>query len=501
MAIEFTDSQLKQMTLDTLTLPKIIDNPEEGTGLIQQKENVYVTKDLLDVTDKQHKIFTDHWTGVASKYHFELSLLNKDKKTDYLEANLVLGGQSLEPHYTQTWPNLVPIVIPSNNGLPVGVANLESETELIVKIDDALNKLINGFGDGTFNDTLEDPYVVGSNSMSFTNGSPTSGDNLITISGADSMLSEVGSGSGVCTGAIGSTELECTTNGGTWTQITSITPLSTDKPFPMGASASNTHGGFSNAERGHQTTSSALDVQLYLENELETKVTAWRDSLISQLDALNTNDETNMTRKNINQLALTSLDMIIEDIDNWLALPVSSVTGRFTDSGLTNIISDKDSRMNTEIPQRVLNIASNLGSVTQAGDGNITGDGVYFDLFEFIKLRIAKSGGTLYSWYGMDLAVKHFDTKISGANKQLSEYENLFTISVLTENAEVGDNILVVDDTSNYSIGDNVKIFDEDTIIIDEEIFDISGNDITLNNGIAIDLSVDKIARVVRVNT
>jgi hypothetical protein len=119
MSLVFTNDQVKSITKEMLDLPLVIDNPSAGTGLIQQKANIQVTKDALLTTDTQNKVFSDHWISIAQAYHNELERLNKDLRTTYADSDLVLGGQSKAPHYTGSWPNLVPILIPSNKGLQI----------------------------------------------------------------------------------------------------------------------------------------------------------------------------------------------------------------------------------------------------------------------------------------------------------------------------------------------------------------------------------------------
>ena len=239
---------------------------------------------------------------------------------------------------------------------------------------------------------------------------------------------------------------------------------------------------------------------LYLQAELEAKIGLWKLCIVAQKSAIESNDDTNPDRKALNMSALSSLDAIVNDIDTWFEIPVSSPSGRFTDTSLAQIISNKDLRVSSEVPARLNSILSNLGTVTQASDGKTSGEGAYFDLFEFVKLRISKSGGTLYSWYGMALAVKHFETKIAGANKQLMEYKNLFTISLLTINTEVGDDTIAVEDATLFSINDVVSVFDDESVVTEYAILSIFENDITLNNGVSAILDNGKTARIVRRN-
>ena len=71
----------------------------------------------------------------------ELENLSLNKRTDY-DANLITsGGQSKPPHYTSTHPELVPIVVPSNNGLPIDGDILLFGSDTYNTVTDALGAL------------------------------------------------------------------------------------------------------------------------------------------------------------------------------------------------------------------------------------------------------------------------------------------------------------------------------------------------------------------------
>jgi len=499
MALIFTDNQIKSLTKDTLDLPLIIDNPSEGTGLIQQQAAIQVAKDEIYIVDQQNKVFSNHWIDVISKYHTELERLNKTVKSLYSEVILDDGARGLPDHYTPTWPNLVPIVVDQNNGSPTSVSGVQSETERIATLESSIDKLINGFtGTGSVDDVLDDPYTIGDGFLS-TSATLTSGDLVIVDSGGSSMLVLIGAAGGFCTPtATPDTEAQCTIEGGAWTSTTSIIILSTDKNFGAGARIRNFHSGFTNSERGHQGAPNyAFDVMVYFEGEITTNTTGWKINLNDQKTSLENNDDI-APRNASNILELAELNVVIPDITIWEGIVIVDPNGKFTDASLVLYISDNVVTRNFTVPLRIGEININLGSVVQAGDGSVVESGVYGDLWKFVLIRISKSGGSLTGYYGMDLGIIHFDTKIANANSQLEQYENTFAITLIIEDTIVGQISFEVESVVDFSIGQTVKVMDNESVVYTRIINNILGSDIILDSGIPSILTTGNQARIVR---
>jgi hypothetical protein len=509
MSLDFTDAQIKTISQDIIELPKIIDFPfdpqtgEGGTGLVQQQENVVLNKDALYTTDQQNKIFSDHWKVVGDSYHLELETLSLNKRTDYSDTDLENGGQSLPPHYTQSHPELVPIVIPTNNGNPiVASAFPENEVPKLDRMDEIIDKYLNGLG-GVLDDTLD---------ATWTNGQPVNtvngtafivGSIVLMLQGSNVMLARVDGAGGSCTGETptgsGVDEATCVANGGTWTSSITLTAISPIKTFTSGATIQDYSTAWSNAQRGRQVSLTIQETAILemFEVEIDLTFTEVKDFIQSVVDILIVNDDTNPTRKTDNQTYLDSQNLKITEFDTWIVETVNAIDGKYTDSKLPQLqLSFNELR--TLNPNRSAQITIMLGSVTDNGGGDVTGDGVYFDLWKFIIIRIAKSGGTLYSWYGMDLAVRHFDTKIQNANSQLEEYGNIFLVKLITADVALGENEVTVENTTELSETDSIKVFDNETPVFSTTIQTINGNIVTLTQSVPSEYLIGNLARLVK---
>lgn len=507
MALSFTNEQIKTITADIIALPKIIDFPldpetgEGGTGLVQKKEEIIKSKDSLFVTDQQNKIFSDHWTNVVSLYHEELNYITLNKREDYKSEYIDDGAQLKEPHYDMSHAELTPMVIPSNNGLPViPSSGLENETHILDRLDDAIDIYVNGKS-GSSSDTLDGTWT-NNQPVSVVEGTSFSiGEKVFMIQGGNIMIAEVVSSGGSCTGETpegsGVDESSCTSGGGTWSNTLTLKAVSEEKPFSAGAVVQNYSPAFSNSVRGRQSASPNYPLQLFLEDEVETQFNNMAIYLDTIRLCVRSNDDTNGIRKTNNIEYINVLNAKIDEYSVWASSEITSPDGRYTDAKMP-VLQSSQNEMRTINPDRGTQVVEMLGSVTDNGGGDIVGDGVYFDLWKFIVIRIAKSGGTLYAWYGADLGVMHFDTKIKNATSQLEEYTNIFDVKQLVEDADLGENEVVVENVEDLSENDSVMIFDDTTPIMESTIWEISGNRITLEQSLTSGLLVSKLARVVK---
>ena len=510
MSLDFTDSQIKTMSLDVLELPKIIDFPldpqtgDGGTGLIQQQEAVITAKNALLVTDQQNKVFTDHWTLVSNEYHLELEKLSLLNRTTYLDSDLVLGAQSFPPHYTIDHPELVPIVIPSLNGNPVVASSFpENHEDKLDSLNSLIDTYLNGKS-GSSDDELTESWVesVAVGVQSGTNF--TNGELVFMTQGSNIMLAEVVAQGGYCTGETpplsGVDEATCLLNTGTWTHTITLTALSTPLAFSSGADITNSMTAFSNAERGRQVgqTAQRLALMEFFETEINASFVDIQSFTQDIVDNLILNDDTNATRKADNQIYIDASIVKIDEIDLWELETITAIDGRYTDDKLPQLQASIAliSPLNTD---RIAQIITMLGSVTDNGGADVVGDGVYFDNWKFVVIRIAKSGGTLYGWYGMELAVAHFDIKIANANSQLEEYENIIDVKKLTEDVELGENEVTLENVTDLSETEDIKVFDNETTVFNTTIQSINGNIVTLDQSLPFELLTGNLARLVKV--
>lgn len=495
MPLIFTDEQIKNMSKETIELPLLIDNPAEGTGLVQQQELLVIQKDLVYATDQQNKIFSDFWIGINQAYHDEYSYLNGVLRTTYADSDLVLGGQQLSPHYTSSWPNLGPILLDSNKGNPTSGST--TEASLITPVSDAVAWLVSGFTSGATSTTLSNAYSAGSGFIEITAGTLSNGDTVLIQNGSAFILGTAGATTGFCTPtATPDTEAQCAIEGGTWTETIGFTPISPDQAMPSGSTVANFHSGFTTAQRGYQSWG-GNDYQTYLENKIITETNTYEAHITSQKTALDGNEELDATRKALNDSEITNLQTALDDIATWEGLVVIDVNGKYTDTGIATLNGVLSTRT-TRIPIRTSEVESNLGTPVQAGDGSVSGAGAYLNLWEWVLIRISRSGGTLTAWYGADLGIKHFQLKIENAEATLAQYSATFAIAQILSDTTIGQIAFEVDDVSEFSNGQTVKVMENDSVVYTRTIDDITGPIITLDSGIPAILTTSGLARIVR---
>jgi hypothetical protein len=501
MALVFNDTQIKNISKDALDLPLIINDPINGTGLVQKKAQAISDKASILATDNQNKVFSDNWIATLEAYHNELKELNLSLRTNYLDSYLVDGGKLLTPHYTTTWPNIAPILLASNNGNPVGSYGGPKEQDKIDDVEYYKDLLLNGFSYGSTDSTLFSAYTTGSGQIELNSGTLSVNDWIIIDDSGDSTLFTVTGITGYCTGEASPpqlTEPACTGDGGTWHVVYNISPLSGDtNNFPINARVRNFHAGFSNNDRGRVTTNYAFDVQVYFETNLSNEVTDYKNFLNSHKAFLDANGDTVSSRKALNDAEKTSLQTAINDFIDWDDEPVSSATGKYTDTKLPLVTNNLTART-AKIPTRITEITNNLGSISQAGNGDVTGTGAYLSLWEFILIRIGRAGGTLIQYNNSDIIVNMYDSKIAVANSTLNSYLDTFAIATISLDTVIGQITFTVNSVVDFSIGQQVKVMDNSSVVYTRTISNIVGNNITLNSGIPAALTVGNQARIVR---
>ena len=476
MALSFTDENIQNLTKDQILLPLVINDPVNGTGLIQQKATIEATKVNLQKTDAQNKVFSDHFIGIQQAYHNELIPLNNELRTTYNDADLVAGGGGQGPHYPPSYIPMIPSVLDSNNGLPNVSAVSLTEQERIDIIKAEIDLLKNGFIDGA--DDLLVTSITDTEFEVAAIGTLAVGQNIVIDITNQSLYGSI----------IGIT--------GTTVEYTKIVGTN-GSVLGVGARVKNSHPGFTDSERGHQTVPYAPEFRDYIEGLISAAVNNWESNLGLQKTALESNDDIGVFGTQISD-NIVLVDGVLTSIINWESIVVVDINGRFTDVSLAVIEADLSNRELTDIPNRLIEISTALGSVNQISDGTFSGSGRYFDLFSWIDIRIAKSGGSLFSQSSVDLGISFFDQKIVKSNEQLNQYNATFTTVVLTEDSSVGDIEFTVDSVVGLSPLDEVKVMDNDSVVFTRNIDTIVGNVIRLDSGIPVELTVSSLARIVR---
>lgn len=479
MALSFSNEQLKNLTRETLLLPELINNPDNG--LKAQKQKIVDAQVSLFETDSQNSVFTTHFSEIAEAYHDELRALNGDQKTSYDNQNILDGGKGTGPHFPSTWVNFNPKVIPSNTGLPVSANPNDTELVYAQTFNDVFNELKNGFTDGILDDST----------TSTSSGQFEMDDTLIADLAVGQRIVLTGSGLSIY-GEV--TDIVIATG----TATVSYTNFSGAVTLPPVSRVRNFYPGFTNAERGYQTVPDAPEYRDYLISQSDAAITNWKTKLEAQELALQNNDDTGASATQ-NGDALLLVQDAIADIEQWDAQLLIDVNGKYTDTGIT-LITNLYTLRNTEVPSRVTEVNSSLGSLSQSSDGSFTGAGVYLQLFTWIDIRISKAGGTLFQANNVAKGIPFFDEKIAKAEKQLNEYNSTFAITRILVDTEIGQTVFGVESLTDFSVGQSVKVMDNNSVVYSRSILSINAteNEIEINQGIPVELAFSALARIVR---
>lgn len=484
MGLVFDDNQIKNMSKDIILLPFVINDTE--TGYVGQKLKVIASKESFEKADSDQKVFSDFWIDTVSKYHSELYKLNAVQKTNYLDSNIINGGNQIAPHFNTSWFKLAPQLTDSNNGLPSTNTTNRKETDVLNDLIEAINLLKNGFNDGTTNDLITD---VTNNSFKAETTLPAVGTRAILTNGTKTTLVKILS-------------------------VTTPPPVIPAPPVPEPIVSTITfeylggdqgsevgsgnyfsyHSGYNNSQRSHLGTIESL--MLAYEARVISKTTELKNWLNDEKTIVDSNGDL-APRKTQNQNTSTNLLNAINEITTWEAMVVNNASGKFTDTGLAHLVNVHTNR-NTQVTARITEITNSLGSVSQDGDGNISGSGCYFNLMTVINLRISKGTGTLFNVNQMGMAVGLFDKKIADGNTQLAQYQDVLLVTRLTNDTTIGQIEFDVEANSGFSVGDIIKIMDNDSNVYQRNVTLLPTGKIRLNSGVPVELKINSLARIVK---
>jgi hypothetical protein len=493
MAIVFGDTELRTASSELVGLPAKLANMGNQQAQVDSGKVDAYNKDLTN------KVFYDDIKGIIASYFAELQNLDGTIKTVYNDTDMDEAAQQHPgAHFPNTpiWKNLVPKLLDANNGNPT-TSTPNNEYASLAAVATAIDVLKNGFNDGSLSTTLATAYTAGSGIIDIYSGSLSPGQRVVIDSGGHSLIALVGASGGDCSNPLYTDEAACLLHGGTWTPTTSITILSADRSFGSGARVRTWHPGFTNNEREGVDTPYAPEVRDYFGSLLDTNVALWKSYLQAELSALNANDARSPDKAEINQTKI-DVQVPLTNIANYQAAPaLGAGVGRLGNS-IINVMSPNISTRTTQIPARVTQINTRLGSVSQASDGTFSGTGQFYTFFKWVDARCDKAGGTLNAYYGYDLTKKAVDkTKDLGQNKQ-DQYTQVLLAVKLTQDAN-GTDTVVISDASGFSVTDVVYLHDDNTALatVSTTILAISGNNIQLATTIS-GFTTNKTARIVK---
>jgi hypothetical protein len=514
----FTDEQIRTITEQVLSLPITLDGiPELGvTGLRDSLVTAQEEKENFLSQDEDKKIFFDNVLLSVQKYHEEILQIVGDSRTLYSEADLIASAKHTLPHYEKTtWFNAVIEIIASNNGNPRTTNSQEAEDDKIQDVIDAVDGYILGTPPSSpLNSTLSQPYNPGDGFVHTENTGGSVGD-IILIENTFlsqimvAIITNVTGPDGTCTNAAFNNDpAGCALDNFTneyetlGAQKIFFDVIDNDQNFSDTATITNVYDPFTNSERGRQEVIAPERqvIQTALEDNIVTFLAIWESELQATKaiieSQVTSGDNTKIAE---NQVALDNVQNILDDITTWENTPLTSATGRYTDSSVVPLIKNNTIlRKDTQIPNRNTEISTFLGSVAQDAQGNVSGDGQYFELTNIIKSRIDLIGGSLSSFFQADLTLVSIDQDIKQKESDLARYEANFDVKPLLEESELGQIEFEVEDASSFSPADEVKVFDNSSLVFTRNIDTIDGNIVRLDTGIPTTLTLGNQARIVR---
>lgn len=478
MSLVFTDPQLRTVSGQILSLPQDI------ATFTQQKADLVAAKAEALTQDQANEVFSNNFRDIISAYHNELKNKNGSSRTLYDVVNIDLAAKRdpANVHYPSSpiWINIKPKIHPSNSGSPI-VGFTPYEQQRLAPVTAQITLLKTGFADGVTDSTTGAAYVNGVDLG--VNGTFLAGQRVVVDNLGVSLLALI---------------VTVKPPTGAWTADLELTILAPPAgSLPMGSRIRNFHNGFSNAEREGTAIPYAPEVLAYWESELDARVQEWEDTIVPQLSALAL---LNVTGAELTQKTteLNSLNAAKSAIDAWQAAPATGAgVGRYGDTALTPIESNIAART-AAIPTRVTEIGTNLGALSQLGNGDYSGSGHYLKLFEWVDLRAGIADGSLFKYYQADLGISFVDQKIVKANSKKTEYEAQMLVKLFTEDAD-GTAFIKVSDTTGLSISNSVKVVDDSGLtIITTTIIGISGLTVELAITVPNTFTVANRARLVK---
>jgi len=474
MALVFSTSQIQSISKDALLLPAIINAPD--TGLIDQRAKSVITKDNLLITDNNNKVYSDFYEDTQLRYHNELVLLNNVQKTNYPDADLVSGGNGVGGHFptAPAWVNMPPKLIDSLNGLPTNTLGNNLEAFHTNRFDNEITLLKTGFNDSAYN-------LVGTIAGTVFTGANVTGlvinQRILLVDGTNNFI-----------GLITAIDIILFTFDFT---------IIYGAGFTGAATAIGSFSGFNNSQRGgFSTLVPNTNIYNAMTANIVTYESSWKAYVLNLKTIIDLNTDLS-PRKSSNQTASGDCNTALIALSAWEALSNTGVSGKYVDASIAPLLTMITTRV-TFTTNRIIGIATNVGSVAQNPDGSYTTSGAYGELFKNIDLRVNRASGSLSAYVNSFLAVTFFDQKIASANAQLAQYLNTFAISKISSDTTIGQGIFIVDTVSGLINGDTVYVMDNESLVYTRSISSIIGFSITLNTTIPAILLTSKLCRIVK---
>lgn len=472
MAITFTDSEIKTITRRQLNA--VIEN----AAYAQTQASFVDQMAKLLAVDGANTLFYDLYDIQADSYEAEARYMNGTIAATYSNGTIepyVAGALSssakLEPdslffpgNPIFTYFGMVPRYV--NNlqgyGFPTGVApryelNIMSNatvynglTEMIFRLDNGIAGAGGGAVTGTVNAGLTQSTLLGSANLNL-----VPGQLIYVLGGATSSIHIVDSYSFTALPA-----------------PASVLVMTAIVPSAISFAATSVDASVAAFTSGQRETLVAAPYT-YLLNTIADQILAlvneWRANLVLQQTAINSLNDSRVIQSVQNATALFSVELAIDTIDTWLALPNTGVTGRYVAANISTISSLITNR-NLDIPNRIPQIVTALGSISVVGE-TFSGSGSYYNRYKWLDIRINRVYGSARRYYAAQ-ASSDVINMLATANIAIKdEYDQFFN----TKRVELQDETTIVhlEDVTGYTVTDKITFLSETQPPTDRAIIEI----------------------------
>ena len=254
--------------------------------------------------------------------------------------------------------------------------------------------------------------------------------------------------------------------------ITEIIPPAS--VIAIGGSVVENIPGFTNLERQNLTSTLYQRILTQLTTKISTAAALYIIPIVNQLAQLTINVDapTQVTA------AKASANAAKTAYNTWFALAATGVSGKWIDTSLNAFTASYISRK-AGISSRVNQIVVALGSVSQDGEGNYSGDGNYHQRFKCLNFLINSANGPLYQINGFKAAKGTFEQKIINVADKLATFSNLVRYGGFIKDPT--GNSVEVDGASQFAAGNNVLLSGNNLPSIECTISSVSGKVIVLS--------------------
>jgi hypothetical protein len=478
MPIVFNAAERKTISLQVVQLPQQAADAEAF------KDQLDDVKDELLQQDADIKKFYDFFNSSVEGYQTERQGINGVTSTTVQESDIQesakrsVGNLYFPSSESFTWTKFQPYVDPNSDlkGLPNGST---SDWEL-----------------KTISTNLDSDLGIEALFLLLKNGQAGAAADTGSLSG------------GVLTATLGGQVI------GSLAFITStlvrinsagMAPMTFNVTVILGPSSNsgaiiNALPAHDNAQRNTLTSSVPAYTNL-LANEIIIRIGDWEAFLNTQLAALNSNEDDRSPQAA--EIAAAKADIINAKniIDTWQALPLTGSSGtdsKFVDLNFGNIEAEITARQ-AFTSTRLTQIATGLGSISQAGDGTVSGSGVYKLRYDQLNNRINLTGGPLSAYWQKSMASDALQAISDTKNSQLDTFTSKMKATSLTSNSK-GTQQIEVTSTADFSPSQTVYIVSETVAEITGTVASIDGpTKMTLNFIVPDTFKTADKARILRI--